>query len=94
MDADGHVIYIKRFSKFLSSGCRIDVLTASSSIVNRLIATKCNSDLRNPLLTQKALLPFVQLDFMKKHLKNMNSTLLKKRNLALDLLKEYMPRTV
>ncbi|KEJ04222.1 hypothetical protein N494_01265 [Clostridium botulinum A2B7 92] len=70
MDADGHVIYIKRFSKFLSSGCRIGILTASASILNRLIAAKCNSDLESSLLTQKALLPFVQLDFMKKHLKN------------------------
>ncbi|NFI40998.1 hypothetical protein FDA58_00440 [Clostridium botulinum] len=53
MDTDGHVIYIKGFSKFLSPGCRIDVLTASGSIVNRLIATKCNSDLGSSLLTQK-----------------------------------------
>ena len=57
MDTDGHVIYIKGFSKFLSPGCRIGILTASGSILNRLIAAKCNSDLGSPLLTQKALLP-------------------------------------
>lgn len=94
MDTDGHVIYIKGFSKFLSPGCRIGTLAASGSILNRLIAAKSNSDLGSPLLTQKSLLPFVQLDFMKKHLRNMNSTLLKRRNLALKLLKEYMPSTV
>lgn len=94
MDTDGHVIYIKGFSKFLSPGCRIGTLAASGSILNRLIAAKSNSDLGSPLLTQKSLLPFVQLDFMKKHLKNMNSILLKRRNLTLKLLTEYMPNTV
>lgn len=94
MDTDGHVIYIKGFSKFLSPGCRIGTLAASGSILNRLIAAKSNSDLGSPLLTQKALLPFVQLNFMKKHLRNMNSILLRRRNLVLTLLKECMPSTV
>jgi DNA-binding transcriptional MocR family regulator len=94
MDTDGHVIYIKGFSKFLSPGCRIGTLVTSGSILNRLIAAKTNSDLGSSLLTQKALLPFVQLDFMKKHLKSLNITLFNRRNLVLELLKEYMPSTV
>lgn len=94
MDTSGHVIYIKGFSKFLSPGCRIGTLAASGSIQNRLVAAKANSDLGSPLLTQKALLPFVQYDFMEKHLKNLNSILLKRRNLALKLLAEYMPSNV
>ena len=65
MDTSGHVIYIKGFSKFLSPGCRIGTLAASGSILNRLIAAKANSDLGSPLLTQKALLPFVQYDLWK-----------------------------
>lgn len=94
MDTSGHVIYIKGFSKFLSPGCRIGTLAASGSILNRLVAAKANSDLGSPLLTQKALLPFVQHDFMKKQLKNMNSILLKRRDLALKLLTEHMPSNV
>jgi len=94
MDIDGHVIYIKGFSKFLSPGCRIGTLAASGTILNRLIAAKSNSDLGSPLLTQKALLPFVQLDFMKKHLKSMNHILYDRRNLILTLLKKHMPDTV
>lgn len=94
MDTSGHVIYIKGFSKFLSPGCRIGSLAASGSILNRLIAAKANSDLGSPLLTQKVLLPFVQYDFIEKHLKNLNSILLKRRNLALKLLTEYMPTNV
>ncbi|WP_066630813.1 PLP-dependent aminotransferase family protein [Clostridium magnum] len=94
MDTDGHVIYIKGFSKFLSSGCRIGALAASGSILNRLVAAKANSDLGSPLLTQKVLLPFIQYDFIKKHLKNLNSILIKRRNLALELLTKYMPISV
>lgn len=94
LDTDGHVIYIKGFSKFLSPSCRIGALVASGTILNRLLAAKSNSDLGSPLLTQKALLPFVQLNFMKKHLKSMNYILYKRRNLVLDLLKKHMPDTV
>ena len=94
MDTSGHVIYIKGFSKFLSPGCRIGTLISSGSILNRLVAAKANSDLGSPLLTQKALLPFVQYDFMKKHLKNVNSILLKRRDLALKLFAEHMPPDV
>lgn len=94
MDTSGRVIYIKGFSKFLAPGCRIGTLSASGSILNRLVAAKANSDLGSPLLTQKALLPFFQFGFMEKHLKNMNSILIKRRNLALKLLSEYMPSDV
>lgn len=94
LDTSGRVIYIKGFSKFLAPGCRIGTISASGSILNRLVAAKANSDLGSPLLTQKALLPFLQSNFMEKHLKNLNSTLIKRRNLTLKLLTEYMPSDV
>lgn len=91
MDTQGHVIYLKGFSKFLSPSCRIGAIATSGSILNRLIAAKSNSDLGSPLLTQKALTPFIQLDFMKKYLKSLNNVLYIRRNFVLKLLKEYMP---
>ena len=94
MDTSGHVIYIKGFSKFLSPACRVGALLASGSIKNRLIAAKSNSDLGSPLLTQKMIMPFIDSVFLDKHLKNLNSLLLKRRNLALNLLEQYMPPTV
>lgn len=94
MDTCGYVIYIKGFSKFLSPGFRIGTLAASGSILNRLVAAKANSDLGSPLVTQKALIPFVKPDFIEKYLKNLNSVLLKRRNLALKLLTEHMPSNV
>lgn len=93
-DDDGHVIYLKGFSKFLFSGCRIGVIAASGSILNRLIACKAASDLGSPLLTQRFLLPFVKHDFIYSYLTKLNGSLTARRNLALELLKEYMPANV
>ena len=94
MDTSGHVIYIKGFSKFLTPGCRLGAIVSSGSIKNRLVAAKANSDLGSPLLTQKVLMPFIDSNFIDKHLKNLNTLLLKRRNLALALLESHMPSTV
>ncbi|ASA23587.1 PLP-dependent aminotransferase family protein [Paenibacillus donghaensis] len=59
MDAAGHVIYIKSFSKVLAPGCRMACVAADGNILSRLIAAKSSSDLGSPLLTQRAMLPFI-----------------------------------
>lgn len=94
MDDYGHVIYVKGLSKVLAAGCRIGILAASGSIFNRLLAAKANADLGSPLLTQKAILPFIQSKKMMDHLKKLRTALKIRRDLVLKLLSQYSPSGV
>lgn len=59
MDGDGHVVYMKSFSKVIAPGCRIACVAAGGNILSRLIAAKSASDLGSPLLNQRAVLPLL-----------------------------------
>jgi DNA-binding transcriptional MocR family regulator len=91
MDEDGHVVYLKGLSKTLAPGCRIGIVAASGSIFNRLLAAKANADLGSPLLTQKAILPFIQSNKMMDHLKKLRTALRIRRDLVIELLSKYSP---
>ncbi|RAL23425.1 PLP-dependent aminotransferase family protein [Thermoflavimicrobium daqui] len=91
MDRYGNVIYLKGLSKILSPGCRIGFMVASDMILNRLIAAKTNADMGNPLLNQKVILPIFQSQWIRRLLKELRESLKQKRNLTLQLLKEYAP---
>lgn len=89
MDLCGHVIYLKGLSKTLAPSCRIGILTASGSIFNRLLAAKANTDLGSPLLTQKAILPFINSQRMIDHIKKLRTALKMRRNLVVELLSQH-----
>lgn len=91
MDEHGHVIYLKGLSKILAPGCRVGVLTASGTILNRLIAAKGNMDLGSPLLTQKAILPLLHSERMRNHIKKLRIALQLRRDMMIELLTEHMP---
>lgn len=91
MDDYGHVIYLKGFSKTIAPGCRIGVLTASGSLFNRLLAAKANADLGSPLLTQNAILPFIQSKKIMDHLKKLRTALKIRRDLVIELLSQHSP---
>ncbi|MFC0475982.1 PLP-dependent aminotransferase family protein [Robertmurraya beringensis] len=94
LDEDGHVIYLKGLSKILAPGCRIGILTASGSIFKRLLAAKANTDLGSPLLTQKAILPFISSKRMMDHLKKLRTALKIRRDLVLEILSKHAPEEV
>lgn len=85
-DKDGHVIYIKGFSKTLAPGLRIAVLIADGPIFEWLYAVKGSMDIGSPLLTQKALLPFLRAERMKNHLEKLRTALQMRRDLTIDIL--------
>lgn len=91
MDHNGHVIYLKGLSKTLAPGCRIGLLVASGSIFNRLLAAKANTDLGSPLLTQKAILRFINSKRMMDHLIKLRTALRIRRDLVLELLSQHSP---
>ncbi|SHT58341.1 GntR family transcriptional regulator [Mycobacteroides abscessus subsp. abscessus] len=94
LDEDGHVIYLKGLSKILAPGCRIGILAASGSIFKRLLAAKANTDLGSPLLTQKAILPFISSKRMMDHLKKLRTALKIRRDLVLEILSKHAPEEV
>lgn len=94
LDKDGHVIYLKGLSKILAPGCRIGILAASGSIFKRLLAAKANTDLGSPLLTQKAIIPFITSKRMMDHLKKLRTALKIRRDLVLEILLQHSPEEV
>ncbi|WP_121661943.1 MocR-like pyridoxine biosynthesis transcription factor PdxR [Metabacillus litoralis] len=94
LDKDGHVIYLKGLSKILAPGCRIGILAASGSIFRRLLAAKANTDLGSPLLTQKAIIPFITSKRMMDHLKKLRTALKIRRDLVLAILTLHSPEEV
>ncbi|NYE07196.1 DNA-binding transcriptional MocR family regulator [Bacillus niacini] len=94
LDKDGHVIYLKGLSKILAPGCRIGILAATGSIFKRLLAAKANTDLGSPLLTQKAIIPFITSKRMMDHLKKLRTALKIRRDLVLEILSQHSPEEV
>ncbi|ACK91566.1 PLP-dependent aminotransferase family protein [Bacillus cereus] len=85
-DTNGHVLYIKGFSKTLAPGLRIASLIADGPIFAWLYAVKGSMDIGSPLLTQKALLPFLRAERMKHHLEKLRTALQIRRDITIDML--------
>ncbi len=85
-DTNGHVIYVKGFSKTLAPGLRIAALVAEGPIFEWLYAVKGSMDIGSPLLTQKALLPFLRAERMKNHLEKLRTALQIRRDITIDTL--------
>ncbi|KFN02918.1 PLP-dependent aminotransferase family protein [Bacillus clarus] len=85
-DTNGHVIYLKGFSKTLAPGLRIAALVAEGPIFEWLYAVKASMDIGSPLLTQKALLPFLRAERMKNHLEKLRTALQIRRDITIEIL--------
>ena len=93
MDSEGHVIYMKSFSKVIAPGCRIACVAAEGNILSRLIAAKSASDLGSPLLTQRAVLPFIANKY-DLYADQLRIKLRLRKEKAAILLKQYAPSGV
>ncbi|MEK5030703.1 PLP-dependent aminotransferase family protein [Paenibacillus sp. FSL R7-0302] len=93
LDTAGHVVYMKSFSKVLAPGCRIACVAAEGNILSRLIAAKSASDLGSPLLTQRAVLPFIERQY-DGYAAKLRSALRVRMEAAAKLLKQYAPAGV
>ncbi|WP_339311081.1 PLP-dependent aminotransferase family protein [Paenibacillus sp. FSL M7-0896] len=93
LDTAGHVVYMKSFSKVLAPGCRIACVAAEGNILSRLIAAKSASDLGSPLLTQRAVLPFIERQY-DEYAAKLRSALRVRQEAAARLLKQNAPAGV
>ncbi|MEH7464057.1 PLP-dependent aminotransferase family protein [Bacillus thuringiensis] len=85
-DKSGHVIYLKGFSKTLAPGLRIAALLAEGHVFDWLYASKALMDIGSPLLTQKAILPFLRAERMKNHLEKLRIALQVRRDTTVEIL--------
>ncbi|UQZ32916.1 PLP-dependent aminotransferase family protein [Paenibacillus sp. PK3_47] len=90
LDEDGHVVYMKSFSKVIAPGCRIACVAAGGDILSRLIAAKSASDLGSPLLNQRAVLPFIARQY-DTYVARLRTALRVRMEKAVSLLKKYAP---
>lgn len=90
MDEEGHVVYMKSFSKVIAPGCRIACVAAGGNILSRLIAAKSASDLGSPLLNQRAVLPFITRRY-DAYTRQLRTALRGRMETAVKLLKRYAP---
>lgn len=90
MDEEGHVVYMKSFSKVIAPGSRIACVAAGGDILSRLIAAKSASDLGSPLLTQRAVLPFISRQY-DPYVTHLRAALRVRMEKAVKLLKQYAP---
>ncbi|WP_373445272.1 aminotransferase class I/II-fold pyridoxal phosphate-dependent enzyme, partial [Bacillus cereus] len=70
----------------LAPGLRIASLIADGPIFAWLYAVKGSMDIGSPLLTQKALLPFLRAERMKHHLEKLRTALQIRRDITIDML--------
>ncbi|MFJ7982625.1 PLP-dependent aminotransferase family protein [Lysinibacillus xylanilyticus] len=91
LDNSGHVIYLKGFSKALAPSCRIGVAVSNGTVHQRLLTSKSCADLGSPLLTQKALIPFLSSNRMNTHLEKLRIALEIRRDKVIALLEKYAP---
>ncbi|MEK0314859.1 aminotransferase-like domain-containing protein [Cohnella sp. 56] len=94
LDRGGHVIYLKGFSKALAPGCKTGALVANGTVLQRLLTSKSCADLGSPLLTQKALIPFLTSTRMHTHLEKLRIALEMRRERTIALLDKYAPEGV
>ncbi|MEH7403299.1 PLP-dependent aminotransferase family protein [Gottfriedia acidiceleris] len=85
-DQSDHVIYIKGFSKTLAPGVRIAAMLANGPVLEWLLAVKASMDVGSPLLTQKAILPFLRTDRMRSHVEKLRIALQIRRDKSVEIL--------
>lgn len=85
-DTNGHVIYLKGFSKTLAPGIRIAAILAEGPVFDWLYATKALMDIGSPQLTQKAILPFLRTERMKNHIAKLRTALQIRRDTTIEIL--------
>lgn len=93
-DKSGNVVYLKGLSKMVAPGCRVGFLVAKKSVLQRLLATKTNADMGNPLLNQRVILPLFQSKTIDQTLHRLRDDLRARRDLTLYLLKQHASKEI
>ncbi|HHY05142.1 MAG TPA: PLP-dependent aminotransferase family protein, partial [Thermoanaerobacterales bacterium] len=93
LDNAGRVLYIKSFSKLFMPGLRLAFILSPREYAKKIADVKYFTDISSSGLTQRAMDLFLRKTLWPKHVKNIRSIFLKKRNAIKESFK-IMPSEV
>ncbi|MCM3759917.1 PLP-dependent aminotransferase family protein [Alkalihalobacillus oceani] len=89
-DRGGNVLYLGSVSKALSPGLRIGWLVGPEQVIDRLADIKMQTDYGSSSLSQAVVNQWIQSGKYDDHLSQLRVSLLKRRNLTLDILRHCL----
>ncbi|MBN2898687.1 MAG: PLP-dependent aminotransferase family protein [Clostridia bacterium] len=91
LDTDGHVIFVKGFSKLIGPGFRVGAIYAQGTILNRLTTAKANADLGSPLLTQRLLAEVISSGLLRETAAKLQKVSQERLDIAERALRKHAP---
>lgn len=90
----GNVIYLSTFSKTLAPGLRLGWVVAPAEVIRRLTVAKQGTDLHTGLLVQMAAYEVARGGYLDRHIRQIRSVYLQRRDAMLAAMARYFPRQV
>ncbi len=90
LDSTGTVLYIGSLSKIAASGLRIGWMVAPQTVVNRLADARQQMDFGLSVIPQWIAAQFLESDHFEKHISSLRQALLRKRDLLVDAIRQYL----
>ncbi|GED67171.1 GntR family transcriptional regulator [Brevibacillus reuszeri] len=94
LDQNGHVIFLKGFSKTLAPGLRLGCLAAKGDIYSRLAGVKAIADLSTPLFNQRSFLHLLRGISLPDYYDSVRIHMTRKRESVQRLLQKYAAGSV
>ncbi len=91
-DTNGHVIYVKGYSKLIGPTYRLGVISAKGIIIERLRFAKSNADLGSSILIQKLIEPLFEQKTWTNYTRHLVLKNEKRADVVCKILKEQAPK--
>lgn len=85
------VLYTESISKSLSPGLRLGFAAGPQALIDKMIDLKGNHDFGSSNLAQQILKEVMRTGLFERHLQTLNAVYRRKRNLALQVLRDHFP---
>jgi len=94
LDKEGRVVTLSTFSKIFCPGFRMAWIYGPAEIIDKMIMAKQGMDLCCPEFNQAVACEFMKRGLLVKHIEKIKTMYREKRQIMLDTLEKYMPKSV
>ena len=91
MDPEGHVVYMRTFSKILAPGIRMGWIVAPTEVIAKINLVKQATDLCSPIHTQVAINEYLNRDYLWPHVETIKKAYAHKCAVMVKAVKDYFP---